>query len=44
MSNASLSKKVEQYVKDAEAEVREKDRLLHEMGTEEYAARYLQKK
>lgn len=44
LSNASLSKKVEQYVKDAEAEVMEKDRLLHKMGAREYAAKFLQKK
>ncbi|QIW94899.1 hypothetical protein AMS68_000417 [Peltaster fructicola] len=43
-SDPVYRKKVEQYMQDSEAEVREKDRRLDSMGPEAYAQKYLQKK
>ncbi|KAK3709014.1 hypothetical protein LTR37_011178 [Vermiconidia calcicola] len=44
VSDMSVRKRVEQYVHDSEAEVREKDRRLLDMGAEAYAEKYLSKK
>lgn len=44
VSDLSIRKRVEQYINDSEAEVREKDRRLLEMGPDSYAEAYLQKK
>lgn len=43
-SDANMRARVEQYMRDSEQEVREKDRRLEEVGAETYAESYLAKK
>lgn len=43
-ADAAIRGRVEQYMRDSEAEVREKDRKLEELGAEAYAEQYLRKK
>ncbi|KAK3718016.1 hypothetical protein LTR37_005442 [Vermiconidia calcicola] len=44
VSDMGIRKRVEQYVHDSEAEVREKDRRLLDMGADAYVEKYLSKK
>ncbi|WPH00453.1 Hypothetical protein R9X50_00328200 [Acrodontium crateriforme] len=43
-SDMGVRQRVEQYMADSEAEVREKDRKLDDMGADSYAAKFLAKK
>ena len=42
--DASTRKRVKEYMRDSDAEVREKNRRLEEMGADAYEEKYLVKK
>lgn len=44
VSDDSIRTRLEKYISDSEAEVREKDKRLAELGPDAYAEKYLQKK